>query len=105
MLARLETMILMGIELPLPAIRGQLASGIDIIVHLGRLRDRTRKLLEISEVTGEVDPATGRIEVRPLFVFEETGTDADGRVQGTFVRKEALLHEEKLKAAGLGLPA
>ncbi len=104
MLSRLETMILMGMELPLPAIRGQLASGIDIIVHLGRLRDRTRKLLTISELTGEVEPATSRIEVRTLFQFEETGTDENGRVLGEFVKKEELINVGKLQAAGIRLP-
>ena len=105
MLSRLETMILMGMDLPLPAIRGQLASGIDIIVHLGRLRDRTRKLLEISEVTGGVDPVTGRIEMRTLFRFRETGTDERGRVCGDFVREEELKNDGKLQAAGERLPA
>ncbi|MCR4764013.1 MAG: CpaF family protein [Lachnospiraceae bacterium] len=105
MLARLETMILMGMDLPLPAIRGQLASGIDIIVHLGRLRDRTRKLLSVSEITGDVDPVTGRIGMRTLFAFTETGTDADGRVLGTFEKKEDLSNVGKLQAAGLRLPA
>ncbi|MCR5675552.1 MAG: CpaF family protein [Lachnospiraceae bacterium] len=105
MLARLETMILMGMDLPLPAIRGQLASGIDVIVHLGRLRDRTRKLLEISEITGEVDPVTGRIEVRRLFRFAETGVEEDGRVRGMFIREEELQNEGKLQTAGLVLPA
>ncbi|MCR5093034.1 MAG: CpaF family protein [Lachnospiraceae bacterium] len=105
MLSRLETMILMGMELPLPAIRGQLASGIDIIVHLGRLRDRTRKLLEIAEITGEVDPVTARIETRTLFRFTETGTDAQGHVLGEFRREEELKNDGKLKAAGVRLPS
>lgn len=52
MLARLETMVLMGMEIPLPAVQRQIASGIDILVHLGRLRDKSRKLLEIEEVLG-----------------------------------------------------
>ena len=59
MLARLETMILMGMELPVPAIRGQLASGIDIIVHLGRLRDRSRKLLEVETSGGSGSHGNG----------------------------------------------
>lgn len=105
MLSRLETMILMGMDLPLPAIRGQLASGIDLIVHLGRLRDRTRKLLEIAEITGGIDPVTGRIEVNTLFAFEETGTGPDGRIRGGFVRKGELINDGKLKAAGERLPA
>ena len=52
MMARLETMVLMGMDLPIPAIRGQLSSGLDLVVHLGRLRDRSRKLLEVDEVYG-----------------------------------------------------
>ena len=54
MLSRLETMVLMGIEIPLPAIRRQIASGIDVIVHLGRMRDRSRKVLQILEILSEV---------------------------------------------------
>ena len=50
MLSRIETMVLMGVDMPLSAIKGQIAAGIDIIVHLGRMRDRTRKILEICEV-------------------------------------------------------
>ena len=105
MLSRLETMILMGMELPLPAIRGQLASGIDIIVHLGRLRDRTRKLLEITEITGEIDPVTTSIKTRTLFRFAETGTDTQGRVHGEFRKEEELINDGKLKAAGIRLPS
>ena len=52
MLARLETMVLMGVEIPLPAVRRQIASGIDLIVHLGRVRDGTRKVLQIMELLG-----------------------------------------------------
>ena len=52
MLSRLETMTLMGVELPLEAIRRQIASGVDILIHLGRMRDKSRKVLEITEVCG-----------------------------------------------------
>ena len=97
MLSRLENMVLMGMELPLTAIRQQIASGIDLIVHLGRLRDKTRKVLEIAEVTGFRD---GEIQLSTLFSFEEQGQE-DGRVLGKLVRKGELLHEGKLKAAGL----
>ena len=103
MLARLETMILMGMELPLAAVRGQLASAIDIIVHLGRLRDRTRKVLEISEVTGTIDPVSGNIEVRPLFRFRETGQEEDGRITGIWEEQHVLQQTQKLEAAGLSL--
>ncbi len=105
MLSRLETMILMGMDLPLPAIRRQLASGIDVIVHLGRLRDRTRKLLEICEVTGLVDPVTDEIEILPLFRFEETGQDESGKVQGRWIQDHELRNTGKLQAAGVRLPA
>lgn len=98
MLMRLETMMLMGMEIPLPAIRRQIASGVDIIVHLGRLRDKTRKVLQIAEVTGIED---GEIRLSSLFYFEEEG-ETSGRVQGRLVRKEKLLHEDKLKMAGFG---
>lgn len=70
MLSRLENMVLMGMEIPLTAIRQQIASGVDIIVHLGRLRDRSRKVLEITEVLGFEDD---RILLKPLYQFEETG--------------------------------
>ena len=83
MLMRLETMMLMGMEIPLPAIRRQIASGVDIIVHLGRLRDKTRKVLQIAEVTGIED---GEIRLSSLFSFEEEG-ETSGRVQGRLVRK------------------
>lgn len=96
MLMRLETMMLMGMEIPLPAIRRQIASGVDIIVHLGRLRDKTRKVLQIAEVTGIED---GEIRLSVLYSFEEEG-EKSGRVQGSLVRKEKLLHEDKLKMAG-----
>ncbi|MBR4731439.1 MAG: CpaF family protein [Lachnospiraceae bacterium] len=98
MLSRLENMVLMGMELPLTAIRQQIASGIDLIVHLGRLRDKTRKVLEISEVLGYQD---GEVKLATLFSFEESGQEENGKVLGKLVRKEALTHEDKLKTAGL----
>ncbi len=78
MLNRLETLVLMGLDIPLGAVRHQIASGIDLVVHLGRLRDRSRKVLEISEV-GEV--AEGRIQLFPLYVFQEEG-ERKGQVVG-----------------------
>lgn len=98
MLSRLENMILMGMELPLTAIRQQIASGVDIIVHLGRLRDRTRKVLEITEVMGF---EKGRIRLSPLYQFVETGEDAEGRVLGALQKKGELSYAEKLQSAGL----
>ena len=104
MLSRIETMVLMGIEIPLPAVRGQIASGIDIVIHLGRLRDRSRKVLEVCELEKEIDPQTGRIVVNPLFKYEETGTE-DGRIKGEWRKVGELKGIEKLVAAGLELPA
>lgn len=98
MLSRLENMILMGMELPLTAIRQQIASGVDLIIHLGRLRDRTRKVLEITEVMGYEE---GRIGLRPLYQFVETGEDAEGRVVGVLQKKGELANVEKLQSAGL----
>lgn len=98
MLQRLQNMVLMGVNLPLPAIRQQIASGIDIIVHLGRLRDGSRRVLEILEIMGCED---NEIKVNPLYLFEEVGQDKEGKVVGRLQKKGVLLHENKLKAAGV----
>ena len=98
MLSRLETMILMGMDLPLTAIRGQLAGGIDIIVHLGRLRDRSRKVLQVVEILGY---EAGEIRTQVLYEFEEEGEDEKGHILGTLKKRNALEHGEKLAAAGL----
>lgn len=98
MLSRLENMILMGVEIPLTAIKQQIASGIDIIVHLGRLRDKSRKVLEIVEVQGFSE---GKIVTKPLYQFVETGEDAQGRVLGTIQKRGELTYVEKLQFAGL----
>ncbi len=100
MLSRLETMILMGMELPLMAIRQQIASGLDIIVHLGRLRDKSRRVLEITEIR---DFEGSGIKVEPLYVFEEEGEDAQGRVMGILKKRGELKNHGKLKAAGIYL--
>nr|WP_330363219.1 CpaF family protein [Butyrivibrio sp. VCD2006] len=101
MLSRLETMFLMGMDLPLAAVRGQIASGIDIIVQLGRLRDRSRKVLEVCELTGKIDHATGEIEIKPLFKFYEEGTDENGRIYGEWRCENELENVSKLEAAGI----
>jgi pilus assembly protein CpaF len=97
MLSRLESLVLLGAEIPLLAVRKQIASAIDIIVHLGRLRDRSRRLLEITEV---LDCKEGDILLNPLFVFEEY-SEEKGRVKGTYVKKNELIHKEKLMRAGI----
>ncbi|MCD8157135.1 MAG: CpaF family protein [Clostridiales bacterium] len=97
MLSRLETMVLMGMDLPMEAIRRQIASGIDILVHLGRLRDRSRKVLRISEVNGI---RNGRIRLRTLYQFEEK-EEREGKIYGIWKKEEDLQHTEKLQAEGL----
>ena len=99
MLARLETMILMGMELPVPAIRGQLASGIDIIVHLGRLRDRSRKLLEVAEVMGM---ESGQIVLSTLYRFTETGEE-NGKIVGVWRKENEITHRFKFEMAGIDI--
>ena len=117
MLSRLETMVLMGMDLPLPAVRGQIASGIDILVHLGRMRDRSRKVLQICEMDGVHG---GEIRLHSLYQFEEemenpeTGTkivnyitkqDGEGVCQqpvtGIWKRVGTLKNREKLRQKGL----
>lgn len=101
MLSRLETMILMGAEIPISAIRGQIAAGLDIIVHLGRLRDKSRRVLEILEVC---DYNGQEIVLNPLFMFEETGFE-NNKVIGHLVRtKNSLKNTVKLNLSGLSLP-
>ena len=82
----------------LTAIRNQIASGVDVIVHLGRIRDKSRRVLEITEVVG---CENGEIRLNPLYQFEELGENSEGKVVGRLRRKGELLHEGKLKAAGL----
>lgn len=100
MLSRLQTMILMGMELPLHAVRQQIASGIDILVHLGRLRDKSRKVLEIWEIDGYEE---GEILLNLLYRFAESGETPDGKILGRLEKKGELKHDHKLKAAGLTL--
>ncbi len=97
MLSRMETMVLMGQELPLSAIRSQIASGINIIIQLGRLRDKSRRVLEIAELDGIVD---GEIVLNTLYKFEEI-SEKDGRVIGELVQKGKLKSRTKLEAAGM----
>ncbi len=97
MAARLETMILMGMDMPVSAIRQQLSSAIDIIVHLGRLRDKTRRVLQIVEIKGI---NKGEIEFNTLFEFKETG-EKEGRITGSLTASgRGLVNCEKMYAAG-----
>ena len=96
MLSRLETMVLMGMDIPLPAVQRQIASAIDVIVHLGRLRDRTRKVLQIVEVLGYEN---NEIQLQTLYEFRETGV-SDEKIQGEWVKVNEMQKKEKLLAAG-----
>lgn len=97
MLIRLETMVLMGVDMPLPAIRGQISAGIDVIIHLGRLRDRSRKVLEIVEVLGIKN---NEIETNTLYKFFEIGEN-NGRIAGELKRSENKMQNiQKLRNAG-----
>ena len=99
MLSRLETMVLQGAAgLPLEAIRQQIASAVDIIIHLSRLRDKSRKTMEITEVVGYED---GRIVLNPLYVFEEDENSTLTKVSGRLKRTEyAMKNDHKLRLAG-----
>ena len=100
MLTRLETMVLMGIELPVTAIRRQIASGIDIMVHLGRMRDRSRKVLAVVEITG-YQYETEEILTRTLYEFRESGGERKEKVAGALEKCGELVHSDKLLQAGI----
>jgi pilus assembly protein CpaF len=104
MLSRLETMVLMaGMDLPVRAIREQIASAIDLIIHQSRLRDGSRKITHITEVQGMEGDV---IVLQDLFVFEQTGIGQDGKCKGLFRStgiRPKFVH--KLEAAGINLPA
>lgn len=104
MLVRLETMVLMGANLPLPAIRNQLAAALDVIIHLGRMRDKSRRVLEIAEIIGCVN---GEIVLNPLYQLEEekgaeTGNENQRKTEfkGTLKKVGILKKTDKLRAAG-----
>lgn len=96
MLRRLETMMMMGIDLPLQAIQRQIASALDIIIHLGRLRDKSRRVLKVEEV---LDCRDGRIRTETLYEFREEGMK-DEKIEGSLVKAGEIKNREKLVAAG-----
>lgn len=99
MISRLETMVLSGANLPLEAIRQQIASAIDIIIHLSRLRDKSRRTLEITEVVGYEN---GKIILNPLYSFIEEGEDEDKKIVGQLRRtKNEMIHKDKFRMAGI----
>lgn len=89
--SRLETMVLMGMDLPLQAVQRQIVSGVDILVHLGRMRDKSRKVLDVAEVTGIEN---GEISLQPLFSYQE---------DKGLVRTGMLKDQKKLERAGIVL--
>lgn len=98
MLSRLEMMVLLGgVDLPIQAIRRQIVSGVDILVHLGRMRDRTRKVLHIAEIDGIRD---GEIVLNTLFQFEEEEGKGE-KVHGIWRKKGSLHHRGKMEGEGL----
>ena len=100
MLSRLETMVIMGMEIPIAAIRRQIASGIDLMVHLSRMRDKSRKVLEILEIDG-YDIQTGEIRTHTIFEYQGLGENKDGRLTGSLVKTGELIHTQKLERAGI----
>lgn len=99
MLSRLETMVISRNNIPIEAIRQQIASAIDIIIQLSRLRDKSRRTMEISEVVGYEN---GAVKLNTLYKFVETGEDAQGKIIGGLVRTEnKMIHTEKFRSAGL----
>ena len=98
MMYRLENMVLTGIDIPLEAIKSQIGAAIDIVVHLGRLRDKTRKVMTIHEM---VKDENEKIKLQPLYVYKETG-ERNGIVQGSLEKTEKKLkNNEKLAAHGI----
>ncbi len=100
MLSRLETMVLSGSNFPLQAIRAQIASAIDIIIHLGRLRDKKRRVLYIVEIG---DYVNGEIETRTLYEFRESKESNEYELKGDFFKKNDLKNTRKIKEAGIEL--
>lgn len=99
MMLRLETMVLMAVDMPIDAVRNQIAAGIDIVVHLGRMRDGSRKVIKIAEIKGS--DAKGNIRLNTLYEYVTEEVDEDGRVIGELKRtKNEFIHKDKLLAAG-----
>lgn len=98
MISRLETMVLSGAELPLDVVRQQISSAVDIFVHLSRLRDQSRRVVEIAEVVGMKD---GEVILNPIYVFQEEG-EQNGKIKGRLATTgNRLIHRDKLQMAGI----
>ena len=102
LLSRLETMVLSGAALPLEAIRQQIASALDVIIQLARLRDKSRRVVEISEIVGY---RQGEIILNPLYIFQETGDINQQQIIGSLQRTANPLQKiGKFRLAGLPVP-
>ena len=97
MVTRLETMVLMAADLPLAAVRNQIASALELMVHLGRMRDKSRKVLEIAEVIG---CENGEVRLEPLFTFREKQARDRQWVEGSLEKFGELRNREKLRGGG-----
>lgn len=98
MMLRLETMVLMGMDMPVSAVRQQIASAIDIIIHLERLRDKTRRVMQIAEIIGIKE---GEIQFNPLYEFKEDGEE-NGKIAGKLCKvSKRMVRFEKMRAAGI----
>lgn len=95
--SRLETMVLMGMEMPLSAIRKQIVSGFDFMVHLGRLRDGSRHVLEVAE---PVEFLEGEVKMQTIYRFEQNGTGKNEKVGGCLKKIGEIQNVEKIKRAG-----
>lgn len=101
MLSRLETMVLTGAPLPLEAIRQQIASAVDIIIQLSRLRDKSRRTMEITEVLGYEN---GEIKLNPIYKFVEEGEDENHKIIGSLQRtSNKMVNTQKFLSAGLSV--
>ena len=100
MLTRLETMVLMAADLPLAAVKHQIASALDLLIHVSRMRDRSRRVVEISEVTGYED---GEVRLETIYRFTETSAAGAKKVDGALEQVGELKRREKLRERGVSL--
>lgn len=98
MITRLETMVLMAADIPLAAVRNQIASALELMVHVGRMRDKSRKVIEISEVIGCED---GEVRLEPVFIFRERDGKSKRKVEGALEKVGELQRRGKLRAKGM----
>ena len=98
MLSRLETMVLTGSPFPIEAIRQQIASALDLIVHLGRMSDKTRKVLNIVEMLGYEN---GEYRINPLYEYQIEEKNTNGKLKGQLIRKNSIQNVHKFEMAGI----